>query len=85
MTWFWKPFFQMFAHEGFVKACPVSSVAIYIYIYTHTHIVGGGDSSVVRAPDSWLKGRGFESLLERRENFCADSYFGIRSTPVLPQ
>ena len=30
---------------------------------------GGGDSSVVRAPDSWLKGRGFESLLERRENF----------------
>ena len=28
-----------------------------------------GDSSVVRAPDSWLKGRGFESLLERRENF----------------
>ena len=53
---------------------------------------GGGDSSVVRAPDSWLKGRGFESLLERREKFsspgstfCADSYFGIRSTPVLPQ
>ena len=53
---------------------------------------GGGDSSVVRAPDSSLKGRGFESLLERRENFllqgstfCADSYFGIRSTPVLPQ
>ena len=34
----------------------------------HTH-VRGGDSSVVRAPDSWLKGRGFESLLERRENF----------------
>ena len=29
----------------------------------------GGDSSVVRAPDSWLKGRGFESLLERLENF----------------
>ena len=28
-----------------------------------------GDSSVVRAPDSWLKGRGFESLLERWENF----------------
>ena len=28
-----------------------------------------GDSSVVRAADSWLKGRGFESLQERRENF----------------
>ena len=25
-----------------------------------------GDSSVVRAPDSWLKGRGFESLQKRR-------------------
>ena len=30
---------------------------------------GGGDNSVVRAPDSRLKGRGVESLLERRENF----------------
>ena len=30
---------------------------------------GGGDSSVVRAPDSWLKGRGFETPLERREIF----------------
>ena len=27
------------------------------------------DSSVVRAPDLWLKGRGFESLLEQWENF----------------
>ena len=30
---------------------------------------GGGESLVVRAPDLWLKGLGFESLLERRENF----------------
>ena len=48
----------------------------------------GGDSSVVRVPDSWLKGRGFESLLARRENFPLQGrlsvltlYFGIRSTP----
>ena len=53
---------------------------------------GGGDSSVVRAPDSWLKGLGFESLLERRENFLLQGrlsvltlIFSIRSTPVLPQ
>ena len=51
----------------------------------------GGDSSVVRAPDSWLKGRGFESLQERRESFLLQgqlfvlTYFGIRSTPVLLQ
>ena len=29
----------------------------------------GGEGSVVRAPDSCLKGRKFESLQERRENF----------------
>ena len=48
----------------------------------------GGDSSVVRAPDSSLKGCGFKSLQEEREiffsspgsTFCADSYFGICST-----
>ena len=45
------------------------------------------------APESSSKGRWFESRQERRDNlllrgqfsFCADSYFGIRSIPVLPQ
>ena len=46
---------------------------------------------MVRASDLFLKGHGFEYLQERREKknpgstFCADSYFGICSTPVLPQ
>ena len=51
--------------------------------------LGGGDSSVVRAPDSWLKGRGFESLLERRENFLLQGRLSVLtlisvsvSTPV---
>ena len=38
---------------------------------------GGGDSSVVRAPDSLLKGRGFESLLERRENFLLQGRLSV--------
>ena len=38
---------------------------------------GGGDSSVVRAPDSWLKGRGFESLLEWRENFLLQGRLSV--------
>ena len=38
---------------------------------------GGRDSSVVRAPDSWLKGRGFESLLERRENFLLQGRLSV--------
>ena len=38
---------------------------------------GGGDSSVVRAPDSWLKGRRFESLLERRENFLLQGRLSV--------
>ena len=52
----------------------------------------GSDSSVVRAPDSWLKGRGFESLQERRENFLLQGRLSVLtllsvsvSTPVLPQ
>ena len=39
--------------------------------------MGGGDSSVVRAPNSWLKGRGFESLLERRENFLLQGRLSV--------
>ena len=37
----------------------------------------GGDSSVVRAPDSWSKGRGFESLQERRENFLLQGQLSV--------
>ena len=38
---------------------------------------GGGDSSVVREPDSWSKGRGFESLQERRENFLLQGQLSV--------
>ena len=37
----------------------------------------GGDSSVVRAPDSWLKGRGFESQQERRENYLLQGHLSV--------
>ena len=53
--------------------------------------LGRGAGSVVGAPDSWLKGRGFESLQERRENFLLKGRLsvltrvGSRSTLVLPQ
>ena len=53
---------------------------------------GSKDSSVVRAPHSRLKGRGFEPLQERPVNFLLQGhlsvltlYFGIRSIRVLPQ
>ena len=39
--------------------------------------MGSGDSSVVRAPNSWSKGRGFESLLERRENFLLQGQLSV--------
>ena len=53
---------------------------------------GGGDSSVVRAPDFVIErsrvripaGTAGE-FSSPGSTFCADSYFGIRSTPVLPQ
>ena len=37
----------------------------------------GGDSSVVRALDSRSKGHGFESLLERRENFLFQAQLSV--------
>ena len=37
----------------------------------------GRDSSVVRAPNSWLKGRGFESPQERRENFLLQGRLSV--------
>ena len=43
----------------------------------HEKPLGGGDSSVVRAPDSWFKGRGFESLQERRENFLLQGRLSV--------
>ena len=42
-----------------------------------TGVNGTGDSSVVRAPDSRSKGRGFESLLERRENFLLQGQLSV--------
>ena len=55
-----------------------------------------GDGSVVRATDSWSIERSrvrvpaevagyFFLFCSPGSTFCADSYFGIRSTPVLPQ
>ena len=49
----------------------------YKYNNTGLVILRGGDSSVVRAPNSWLKGRGFESLLERRENFLLQGRLSV--------
>ena len=50
---------------------------VYIVRRSEKQAGGGGDSSVVRAPDSWLKGRGFESLLERRENFLLQGRLSV--------
>ena len=55
-------------------------------------LIGSGDSSVVRAPDPAIErprvripaGAAGE-FSSPGSTFCANSYFGIRSTPVLPQ
>ena len=38
---------------------------------------GDGDSSVVGAPDSWLRGPGFKSPQERRENFLLQGRLSV--------
>ena len=40
-------------------------------------LAGSGDSSVVRVPDSWSKGCGFESLLEWQENFLLQGQLSV--------
>ena len=57
--------------------CPVTSYSISPFLVFPPAIphpfpfTPRGDSSVVRAPDSWLKGRGFESLQDRRDFFLS--------------
>ena len=58
-------------------SCTASWMADLIKSCFNPQLCGGGDSSVVRAPDSWLKGRGFESLLERRENFLLQGRLSV--------
>ena len=41
------------------------------------HSSRGRDGSVVTAPDSWLKGCGFESLLEQQENFLFQGWLSV--------
>ena len=59
--------------------------------WTMGKTMGSGDGSVIRALDSWAKSRRFESLQEWRESFLLQgqlsvlTYFGIHSTPMLPQ
>ena len=54
-----------------------------IWLYCNAFCLGylkdvtSRDSSVVRAPDLWLKGHGFESLQEQRENFLLQSQLSV--------
>ena len=53
----------------------------------HDRHEGSGDSSVVRAPDSWSKGPGFEFSQERREDFLLQGQLFLLtriSVSVLP-
>ena len=47
---------------SFCVNCSLWQCGCYLSICCCSLCNGGGDSSVVRAPDSWLKGRGFESV-----------------------
>ena len=61
-----------------------------LFIMTSNRYTGSGDSSVVRAPDSWSTQRSWVRVPAGAagefsypgSTFCADFYFGIRSTYV---
>ena len=65
---------SVFVSENTYNAKLISHIFWSIIIQ---HNPGGGDSSVVRAPDSWMKGRGFVSLQEPRENFLLQGQLSV--------
>ena len=72
--------------------CVHACVCVCVCLCVYTGIVRGGDSSEVRALDSWLKGCGFESLWERQEKFLLQGQLSVLfpisvsvPPPVLPQ
>ena len=78
-------------HQLFVTSCPTGRAKVKQFwgwilpVFPPSfwggcgwgNITGGGDSSVVTAPDSWLKGHGFESLLEWRDNFLLQGRLSV--------
>ena len=66
---------ESFGRSGYIP-CRIGKDGGFIRRDRSFHL-GSGDSSVVRAPDSWLKGRGFESLQERRENFLLQGQLSV--------
>ena len=84
------PWWRTLTSSWDLVSCVVLSPLLrYVAPPPHTHHRGSGDSSVVRASDSRLKGPGFESLQKWRESFLLQgplsvpTYFGIRSTPCV--
>ena len=51
--------------------------SIYNNYYYWWWLNWGGDSSVVRTPDLWLKGHRFKSLQEQRENFLLQGQLSV--------
>ena len=82
---------QCFKYKLGSKAFETMYKFFIMRLFDYAGICNNNGRRVVRAPDSWSKGRGFESLQERRENFLFQgqlsvlTYFGIRSTSVLLQ
>ena len=60
-----------------VAAATAAAAAAAVVVVVVVVVYVCGDSSVVRAPDSRSKGRGFESLLERRENFLLQGQLSV--------
>ena len=63
-------------------------LAVCLSVSISVSLLGNVDTSVFRMPDSWLKGRGFESTQERRENFLLHGRLYVLtliSVSVLPQ
>ena len=59
---------RVYCHQPSAISDSIRVVEMFCF-WSHYYLLGSGDISAVRAPDSWSKGRGFEPLQERQENF----------------
>ena len=65
-------------HCAIDRMLKASHLNWYKFVVLQSREIGGsGESSVVRAPDSWSKRRGFESWHELRENFLLQGQLSV--------
>ena len=68
---------QCFKYKLGSKAFETKYKFFIMRLFDYAGICSNNGRRVVRAPDSWSKGRGFESLQEQRENVLLQGQLSV--------